>query len=91
MESNELKHAMSQISEVFAHLEKSVYDQIPAEYIKFVEDNKGADKISLDFSKPLENQLSKKAIAFLAIIRYNEFSESKEDKREFLNRINKNK
>ena len=66
----EYKNILSEVSFIFKHIEKDIYDRIPSEVIEAIENNKNKNyMVNYDFNKKLKEQkFNKETFALISVI-----------------------
>lgn len=89
---NDVAIAYAELDEILSLMSSEYVDKIPLKFRNFLSREKDTNYIKkIDVNKPLEEQnLQRKTLVLLAVLRLNYWCENEEEKREFLNELNSN-
>lgn len=89
---NDVAVAYAELDEILSLMSSEYIDKIPLKFRDFLSREKDTNYIKkIDVNKPLEEQnLQRKTLVLLAVLRLNYWCENEEEKREFLNELNDN-
>ena len=89
---NDVAIAYAELDEILNLMSSEYVDKIPLKFRDFLSREKDTNYIKkIDVNKPLEEQnLQRKTLVLLAVLRLNYWCENEEEKREFLNELNSN-
>lgn len=89
---NDVAIAYAELDEILSLMSSEYVDKIPLKFRDFLSREKDTNYIKkIDVNKPLEAQnLQRKTLVLLAVLRLNYWCENEEEKREFLNELNSN-
>lgn len=89
---NDVAIAYAELDEILSLMSSKYIDKIPLKFRDFLSREKDTNYIKkIDVNKPLEAQnLQRKTLVLLAVLRLNYWCENEEEKREFLNELNNN-
>lgn len=89
---NDVEVAYAELDEILSLMSSEYVDKIPLKFRDFLSREKDINYIKkIDVNKPLEAQnLQRKTLVLLAVLRLNYWCENEEEKLEFLNELNSN-
>ncbi|MCR5145800.1 MAG: hypothetical protein K6B70_00395 [Clostridia bacterium] len=89
---NDVAVAYAELDEILSLMSSEYIDKIPLKFRDFLSREKDTNYIKkIDVNKPLEEQnLQRKTLVLLAVLRLNYWCENEKEKQEFLNELNNN-
>ena len=89
---NDVAIAYAELDEILNLMNNKYLEKIPTKFKDFISREKDKDYINkIDINKPLEEQnLQRKTLVLLAVLRLNYWCENEEEKQEFLNELSEN-
>lgn len=89
---NNVAIAYAELDEILNLMNNKYLEKIPTKFKDFISREKDKDYINkIDINKPLEEQnLQRKTLVLLAVLRLNYWCENEEEKQEFLNELSEN-